>query len=83
MTQVRKVDAMFNAVAFAVKTCDKTNGCTDSQHTYCLQKKILDYFNATNDNNVPDNMGQTRFRKPHTYNIKLENVPIFYNCIDY
>ncbi|KAK1425916.1 hypothetical protein QVD17_21279 [Tagetes erecta] len=57
--KVRKVDAMFNAAFFAVKTCDRTNGCTDCQHTPCLQKKILDYFNADNDNSIPNKMAQT------------------------
>ncbi|KAF5776292.1 putative DNA helicase [Helianthus annuus] len=57
--KVHKVDAMFNAALFAVKTCDRTNGCTDSQHTPCLQKKILEYFNADNDNSIPNKMVQT------------------------
>ncbi|CAH1417293.1 unnamed protein product [Lactuca virosa] len=62
--KVRKIDAMFNAAVFAVKTCDRTKGCTNSQHTACLQKKILDYFNADNDNNIPNKMGQaSRFLK--------------------
>ncbi|GKG19540.1 hypothetical protein Tco_0376639, partial [Tanacetum coccineum] len=50
---------MYNAALFAVKTCDRTNGCIDAQHTPCLQKKISDYFNADNDNNIPNKMGQT------------------------
>ncbi|XP_076916307.1 ATP-dependent DNA helicase Q-like 5 [Bidens hawaiensis] len=57
--KVRKVDAMFNAALFAVKTCDRTNGCAGSQHTPCLQKRILDYFNAANDSNIPNKMVQT------------------------
>lgn len=60
MTQVHKIDAMFNAAVFAVKTCDRRNGCSNSQHTACLQKKLLDYFNADNDNNIPNKMGQAR-----------------------
>ncbi|KAK9050905.1 hypothetical protein SSX86_027530 [Deinandra increscens subsp. villosa] len=57
--KVRRVDAMFNAAVFAVKTCDRANGCTGSQHTPCLQKKILDYFNTDNDNNIPNYMIET------------------------
>ncbi|KAJ0495501.1 putative DNA helicase [Helianthus annuus] len=38
--KVRKVDAMFNAALFAVKTCDRTNGCTDSQHTPCVIHQV-------------------------------------------
>ncbi|KAL7607304.1 hypothetical protein Lser_V15G14619 [Lactuca serriola] len=62
--KVHKIDAMFNAAVFAVKTCDRRNGCSNSQHTACLQKKLLDYFNADNDNNIPNKMGQaSRFLK--------------------
>ncbi|KAI3795153.1 hypothetical protein L1987_37801 [Smallanthus sonchifolius] len=57
--KVRRVDAMFSAALFAVETCDRTNGCTSSQHTTCLQKKISDYFSADNDNNIPNKMVQT------------------------
>ncbi|KAJ9563892.1 hypothetical protein OSB04_009052 [Centaurea solstitialis] len=57
--KVRKVDVMFNAAVFAVKTCDRTNGCTGSQHTPCLQKKILDYFNSDDDSDIPNKMDQT------------------------
>ncbi|PWA35038.1 DNA/RNA helicase, ATP-dependent, DEAH-box type, conserved site [Artemisia annua] len=59
MDKVRKLDAMYNVALFAVKTCDRTSGCIDSEHTPCLQKKILDYFNADNDNNIPNKMGET------------------------
>ncbi|KAJ4961023.1 hypothetical protein NE237_020933 [Protea cynaroides] len=49
--KVRKLDAMFNAATFAAKACTKMDGCSGSQHTQCLQKKILDYF--TRDENAP------------------------------
>ncbi|KAG8640021.1 ATP-dependent DNA helicase Q-like 5 isoform X3 [Manihot esculenta] len=42
--KVQKLDAMFNAAVFAVNDCKKMQGCSDSQHTHCLQRKILDYF---------------------------------------
>ncbi|KAD4983244.1 hypothetical protein E3N88_19915 [Mikania micrantha] len=61
--KVQRIDAMYSAAVFAVKTCDRTNGCTGSQHTPCLQKKILDYFNTDNGNNISNNMVQTRLRK--------------------
>lgn len=57
--KVCKIDAMFNAAVFAVKACDRTNGCTNSQHTPCMQKNISNYFNADNDNTIPNKMGQT------------------------
>ncbi|XP_042506131.1 ATP-dependent DNA helicase Q-like 5 isoform X2 [Macadamia integrifolia] len=49
--KVQKLVAMFNAATFAAKACSKMDGCSGSQHTQCLQKKILDYF--TGDENVP------------------------------
>ncbi|KAJ4960217.1 hypothetical protein NE237_020127 [Protea cynaroides] len=53
--KVRKLDAMFNAATFAAtfaaKACTKMDGCSGSQHTQCLQMKILDYF--TKDENAP------------------------------
>lgn len=56
--KVRKIDAMFNTVVFAVKECNKILGCHDGQHTLCLQRKILEYFNADDDSEVPNKMGQ-------------------------
>lgn len=44
---------MFNAAVFAVKECDKLHGCHDYQHTSCLQRKILEYFNRDEDINLP------------------------------
>ncbi|GMP57704.1 hypothetical protein CsSME_00021671 [Camellia sinensis var. sinensis] len=58
--KVQKMDAMFNAAAFAVQLCKKINGCNDSQHTPCLQKKILEYFNGYDDSDVPNKMDQSR-----------------------
>ncbi|GFP95560.1 ATP-dependent DNA helicase q-like 5 [Phtheirospermum japonicum] len=44
--KVRKVDAVFNAVTFAAKACDNALGCHKNQHTPCLQRTILEYFNG-------------------------------------
>ncbi|XP_057496147.1 ATP-dependent DNA helicase Q-like 5 [Actinidia eriantha] len=57
--KVQKIDAMFNAAAFAVQVCKKVNGCSHSQHTPCLQKKILDYFNGDDDGTIPKKMDQS------------------------
>ncbi|GFY91533.1 DEAD/DEAH box RNA helicase family protein [Actinidia rufa] len=57
--KVQKIDAMFNAAAFAVQMCKKMNGCSHSQHTPCLQKKILDYFNGDDDSTIPKKMDQS------------------------
>nr|CAB3484923.1 unnamed protein product [Digitaria exilis] len=35
---------MFAVANFAVKGCERTDGCSGSQHTQCIQKKIMDYF---------------------------------------
>ena len=57
---MRKIDAMFNASVFAVQECKKMNGCSGSQHTSCLQKKILEYFNGDDGNDIPIKMDQSR-----------------------
>lgn len=51
---------MFNAAVFAVNMCEKVHGCYGSQHTPCLQKKILDYFKGDGDCDVPNKIGQSR-----------------------
>lgn len=51
---------MFNAAVFAVNECEKKQGCNDAQHTPCLQRKILDYFNEDNKYDNPNKMGRSR-----------------------
>lgn len=58
---MRKFDAMFNAAYVAVNVCDKTHGCSDSNHTPCLQRKILDYFAGDDNNHFSKKMDQSRF----------------------
>ncbi|KAM3387772.1 hypothetical protein ACQJBY_010550 [Aegilops geniculata] len=41
---IRKLDAMFALADYAVKGCKKTDGCSGSEHTPCIQKRIIDYF---------------------------------------
>lgn len=55
------MDAMFNTAVFAVKECDKQYGCHDCQHTPCLQRKILKYFNEDNDSEIPNKIKESRF----------------------
>ncbi|KAL5214213.1 hypothetical protein ABZP36_003365 [Zizania latifolia] len=43
-SKIRKLDAMFALANFAVKGCKRTGGCSGSQHTPCIQKKIMEYF---------------------------------------
>lgn len=65
--QVRKLDTMLNAVMSSVKECKKQNGCHGAQHTSCLQREILEYFNADDDNHVSSKMAQnqsSRFLRP-------------------
>ncbi|KAI4373796.1 hypothetical protein MLD38_011876 [Melastoma candidum] len=42
--KVQKLDAMCNAVKFALDGCDKSQGCSGTNHTSCLQRKIVEYF---------------------------------------
>ncbi|KAI8528030.1 hypothetical protein RHMOL_Rhmol12G0119300 [Rhododendron molle] len=57
--KVQKIDVMFNAAAFAVQGCKRINGCIDSQHTPCLHKKILEYFNGDGYTDVPMKLDQS------------------------
>ncbi|KAG5521911.1 hypothetical protein RHGRI_034211 [Rhododendron griersonianum] len=57
--KVQKIDVMFNAAAFAVQGCKRINGCIDSQHTPCLHKKILEYFNGDGYTDVPKKLDQS------------------------
>ncbi|CAN6228618.1 unnamed protein product [Urochloa humidicola] len=53
-SKIMKLDAMFALANFAVKGCQRTDVCSGSEHTQCIQKKIMEYFNknkATSDNN--------------------------------
>ncbi|KAF7839813.1 ATP-dependent DNA helicase Q-like 5 [Senna tora] len=58
-SKVRKLDAMFNAAYFAVNICDKTQGCSGSNHTPCLQRKILDYFAGVDNSYFSKKMDQS------------------------
>ncbi|KAK9117479.1 hypothetical protein Sjap_016426 [Stephania japonica] len=59
--KVRKLNIMFNAATFASKECDRSNGCSDTLHTQCLQSRILDYFGRDDGDNYdfPNKMGQS------------------------
>ena len=59
-----KLDAMFALANFAVKGCQRTDGCSGSQHTQCIQKKITEYFSknkATSDNDCRAQPHKSRF----------------------
>ncbi|KDP26760.1 hypothetical protein JCGZ_17918 [Jatropha curcas] len=57
--KVRKLDAMFNAAAFAVNDCEKMQGCNDAHHTPCLQRKIMDYFKEDGTHDILNKMCQS------------------------
>lgn len=62
--QIMKLDAMFALANFAVKGCQRTDGCSGSQHTQCIQKKITEYFSkneATSENDYPAQPHKSRF----------------------
>ncbi|KAK3144429.1 hypothetical protein QOZ80_4AG0312930 [Eleusine coracana subsp. coracana] len=61
-SKIMKLDAMFDLANFAVKGCQRTGGCSGSQHTPCIQNKIMDYFSkhdATSDNSNCSQMQKT------------------------
>ena len=62
---------MFNAVLFAVNSCEKLHGCCGAQHTPCLQGRILDYFNENDNYNHSNNMGQSRFVHSFTLTVVI------------
>lgn len=51
---------MFKAAVFAANVCEKKHGCFGSQHTPCLQKKIMGYFNEDDNSDISNKMGQSR-----------------------
>ncbi|KAF2292854.1 hypothetical protein GH714_029384 [Hevea brasiliensis] len=66
--KVQKLDAMFNAAVSAVNECEKMQGCNDSQHTPCLQRKILDYFREDGQYDISNQMRQSRLAKFLAFN---------------
>ncbi|KAG2706735.1 hypothetical protein I3760_05G116400 [Carya illinoinensis] len=59
ISKVRKLNAMFDAVVFAVNGCEKMHGCYGCQHTPCLQRKIVAYFNGEDNSDISNKTGQT------------------------
>ncbi|XP_050205582.1 ATP-dependent DNA helicase Q-like 5 isoform X2 [Mercurialis annua] len=57
--KVRKLDAMYNAAVFSINKCDKMQGCSDADHTPCLQRKILDYFKDDSGCDISNKMRQS------------------------
>ncbi|KAK8472314.1 hypothetical protein PHAVU_002G176000 [Phaseolus vulgaris] len=57
--KVRKMDAMFSAVYFALNLCDKMQGCSGTNHTPCVQRKILDYFSGVDNADFCKKIGQS------------------------
>ncbi|OAY73125.1 ATP-dependent DNA helicase Q-like 5 [Ananas comosus] len=48
-SKVQKLDAMFSVASFAASECKRIHGCSGSQHTPCIQRKIMDYFCKTHN----------------------------------
>jgi hypothetical protein len=70
---------MYNAAVFAVNVCEKMHGCYGCQHTPCLQRKILDYFNRDDNSDVSNKMGQSRLISIFA---ALTSIIILYNtCV--
>uniref|UniRef100_A0ACD5USP1 Uncharacterized protein n=1 Tax=Avena sativa TaxID=4498 RepID=A0ACD5USP1_AVESA len=64
-SKIRKLDAMFALANYAVKSCKRTSGCSGSQHTPCIQKRIIDYFSKSEG--TPDDDYCTPLRKSSTF----------------
>ncbi|ERN13658.1 ATP-dependent DNA helicase Q-like 5 isoform X1 [Amborella trichopoda] len=47
--KVWKLNTMYNIGSFAAKLCKKTEGCSDTLHTPCLQRMILGYFTCDSE----------------------------------
>uniref|UniRef100_A0A0E0H2C5 DNA 3'-5' helicase n=1 Tax=Oryza nivara TaxID=4536 RepID=A0A0E0H2C5_ORYNI len=60
-SKISKLDAMFAIANFAVKGCKRTGGCSGSQHTPCIQKKIMEYFSK--DDGTSENDCRTQLQK--------------------
>lgn len=62
--KIMKLDAMFALANCAVKGCQRTDGCSGSQHTPCIQKKITEYFSkhdGISENGSCSQLQKTRF----------------------
>ncbi|CAM0904100.1 unnamed protein product [Alopecurus aequalis] len=64
-SKIRKLDAMFALANYAVKSCKRTSGCSGSQHTPCIQKRIIEYFSKTEGTSDDDYC--TPLRKSSTF----------------
>lgn len=62
---------MFNAASFAAKACDKAHGCNNNEHTPCLQKKIMKYFDEEIDPDMSTQMKQSRL----VTNYEVHRIP--------
>nr|CAB3487445.1 unnamed protein product [Digitaria exilis] len=63
-SKIMKLDAMFAVANFAVKGCERTDGCSGSQHTQCIQKKIMDYFSKNEVTTYNDYLAQLHKGSP-------------------
>lgn len=54
---------MYNAVAYAIDQCPKTDGCSGTHHTACLQRKIGSYFDKEDDVDFTNTAEQSRLAK--------------------
>lgn len=59
--QVRKLDAMFDAVTSAINLCGKSQGFCTSEQTPCLEGKICSYFQEGDTYDTPNKMNQSRY----------------------
>ncbi|CAL1359848.1 unnamed protein product [Linum trigynum] len=56
--KVRRLQEIHDAVQFTTNGCNKTAGCNGADHTACLQRRILNYFNEDTEHEVADKTSQ-------------------------
>lgn len=83
---------MFSVAWSAVKVCKGTDGCSNSLHSTCIQRRILDYFSrrhdVLDDTNISFKTARSRFLlsngsfilHPKTKNPELASLFFFNAC---
>lgn len=74
---------MFALANFAVKGCKRTGGCSGSQHTPCIQKKIMEYFSkddGTSENDCRTQLQKSRFLYSFSRSNLTEHYLPFVSC---
>ncbi|WVZ86183.1 hypothetical protein U9M48_033011 [Paspalum notatum var. saurae] len=81
INNIMKLDAMFALANFAVKECQRTDGCSGSQHTPCIQKKIMQYFSKNDITSVSNHNTQPHRSRFVCFIFPIKtNIPAIHLC---